>query len=316
MAQNRYINFGDTVLAQRINEISTAIVVPAVLSGATMTVGLGGKSVDISPHKVMLDSLLLTENNTVTLFVPTPPALALPVDPTDYTVVYEHDNQQIQGGVPATLLVREGLIGFDSIPNTTIVGWIRWTGAGTELQKEMFIEAPKLQITNPSDFLSDSIVPPFVPNIFVLSESPDPGATVVTDVFDVANFNTGGTDAIGSLHMLLDNTSASINTITHIFPFVAGVTPPNKIIIEANVPLGGSIAVSLLDEENTEYSVLGSAITNTASQYVQQEFQVLNVDTDKFGQNRPYYVKVITQLNPAKQARISVLGTSSNFLPI
>jgi len=310
MAQQRFINFGDTVLAQRINEISTAIVVPAILEGADMSVGLGGKSVDIAPHKVMLNELLLIEDATINLIV----GDTLPVDPTDYTVIYEHNNQQVQGGVPALLLIIEGLIGFDTLANTVVVGWIRWTGVGTALQPEMFIEAPKLQITNPSEFPADTIVPPFVPRIYVRSESPGSGATVSSDVFDNIAFEAG---QVGAAHMELDNQSASINTITHLFPFVSGIQPPNRIIIEANVPLGGSVTVSLVDEEGTEYSaVSGGIITNTASQYEFREVQILNVDITKFAQNRPYYVQMVTQLNPGKQVQISVVGTSSNFLPV
>jgi hypothetical protein len=310
MAQQRFVNFGDTVLAQRINEISTAIVVPAVLEGAGMSVGLGGKSVNIAPHKVMLNELLLTEDATINLVV----GATLPVDPTDYTVVYEHNNQQVQGGVPALLLIREGLIGFDTLPNTVVVGWIRWTGVGTALQPEMFIEAPKLQITNPAEFPSDTIVPPFVPRIYIRSELPAPGAVISTDVFDAVAFEAG---QVGAAHMDLDNQSASISTITHLFPFVAGLQPPNRVIIETNVPLGGNVTVSLVDEEGTEYSaVSGGSITNTASQFEFREVQILNVDTTKFAQNRPFYVQVATQLNPGKQAQVSIVGSSSNFLPV
>lgn len=310
MAQQRFINFGDTVLAQRINEISTAIVVPAVLEGAEMSVGLGGKSVNIAPHKVMLNELLLIEDATINLVV----GETLPVDSTDYTVVYEHNNQQVQGGVPALLLIREGLIGFDTIPNTVVVGWIRWTGVGTALQPGMFIEAPKLQITNPSEFPADTIVPPFVSRIYARSESPISGAIVITDVFNVVAFDAG---QVGAAHMNLDNQSASINTITHLFPFVSGLQPPNRVIIEANVPLGGNVTVSLVDEEGTEYvAVSNGNITNTASQFEFREVQILNVDTTKFAQNRPYYVQVVTQLNPGKQAQLSIVGASSNFLPV
>jgi hypothetical protein len=229
-------------------------------------------------------------------------------------VVYEHNNQQVQGGVPALLLIREGLIGFDTIPNTVVVGWIRWTGVGTALQPDMFIEAPKLQITNPSEFPADTIVPPFVPRIYVRSESPVVGAVVATDVFNVAALESG---QVGAAHMDLDNQSASINTIKHLFPFVSRLQPPNRIIIEANVPLGGNVTVSLVDEEGTEYPAISNgSITNTASQFEFREVQILNVDATKFAQNRPYYVQVSTQLNPGKQAQISIVGASSNFLPV
>jgi hypothetical protein len=136
-------------------------------------------------------------------------------------------------------------------------------------------------------------------------------------VFDLSAFETGGAPAIGAAHLLLNNTSASINTITHLFPFVSGSEAPNRIIIEANVPLGGTVTVSLIDEEGNEYlPVSGGSIANTGSMYVYREVQILNVDATQFTQNRPFYVQIITQLNPGKQAMISLLGTSSNFLPV
>ncbi len=327
MAQTRYVNFGDTVLAQRINEISTAIVVPAVLEGAEMTVGLGGKSVNIAPHKVMLNALLLIEDATTNLVV----ADTLPVDPTDYTIVYEHNNQQVQGGVPAILLIREGLLGFDSIPNTIVVGWIRWPGTGTQLQPEMFIEAPKLQITNPTEFPADIRVPPFVPKTNVTGtcagvECPVgvtysavattplihteslTGAVDLEDFFDTLTLKSS---------LTLTNPSVSVGAeIVNLVPFAAGLQAPNRIILEAKAPLGGSVEASLVDEEGNEYVSDNPKITNTAGQFEYREMLVINVDATKFAQNRPYFVKLRTKLNASTQAEISIVGTSSNFLPV
>jgi hypothetical protein len=327
MAQTRFVNFGDTVLAQRINEISTAIVVPAVLEGAEMTVGLGGKSVNIAPHKVMLNEILLVEDATTNLVI----ADTLPVDPTDYTIVYEHNNQQVQGGVPALLLVRTGLIGFDSIPNTVVVGWIRWPGTGTQLQQAMFIEAPKLQIKNPTEFPADIKAPPFVPqtNVTVTCSGVECpvgvsyDAVATTPLIYTASV-TGEVNLVDFFNPLdlkasltLTNPSASIGAnIVNLVPFVADLQPPNRIILEAKAPLGGSIEASLLDEEGNEYVADNPKITNTAGQFEYREMLVINVDTTKFAQNRPYFVKLLTKLNSSTQAEVSLVGTSSNFLPV
>lgn len=345
MSQTRFINFGDTVLAQRINEISTAIVVPAVLEGANMSVGLGGKTVDISPHKVMLNELLLIEDSTVSVFIPTPPSTTLPDVPTKYTLVYEHSNQQVQGGVPALLVVKEGIIGFDDLVDTVVIGWIIWPGNGDTLQENQLIEAPKLQITNPSVFPTDIKIPPFVPQvtvdipastvncagancpvdvtyttsalsangsvplIFTRSEFPTVGAISQGDVFNPATLE---------FYLSLENTSPAINTIEHLFPFVAGDEPPNRVLLGANVEIGASVTVALLDTAGNTYSAEGitGTLSNTASSFEFIEVPVLNVDPAFFPPNRQYFVSVITQLNPAKKAFISLVGASSNFLPL
>ena len=56
-------------------------------------------------------------------------------------------------------------------------------------------------------------------------------------------------------------------------------------------------------------------ITNTSSVFEFREMQVKNIDVRKVAQNRPYFVSLTTQLNPGKKAFISIVGTSSNFLP-
>jgi hypothetical protein len=345
MSQTRFVNFGDTVLAQRINEISTAIVVPSVLEGADMSVGLGGKSVDLSPHKVMLNELLLVEDAVLNVFIPTPPATTLPMDATDYTIVYEHTNQQVQGGVPALLVVKEGIVGFDDLPNTVVIGWVRWPGNGAELQATQLVEAPKLQITNPSVFPTDVKIPPFVPLvtvdvpastvncagpncpvdvvyttsaleangavplIFTRSESPTVGAISQGDVFNPSTLES---------YLSLENTSPAINTIEHLFPFVAGATPPSRILLEANVEIGAVVTVALLDTEQNLYPAEGSTgtLTNTSSLFEFIEVPILNVDATFFPPNRQYFVSVTTQLNPTKKAFISLVGASANFLPL
>jgi hypothetical protein len=291
----------------------------------------------------MLNELLLVEDTSTSIFVPTPPATTLPANPTDYTIVYEHNNQQVQGGVPALLVIKEGIIGFTDLPDTVVVGWIRWPGGGGTLEAEMFIEAPKLQVTNPAVFPTDVKVPPFVPQvtvevpstvvvcsgsncpvgssystasvsatgsvslIYTRTEFPSVGAITQGDIFDPLTLE---------LSLGLENTSPAINTIEHLFPFAVGAQAPNRILIEAKVELGASVEVALLDTEGTLYPATDGLITNTASQFEFREVQVLNVDPDKFPQSRQYFVSVTTQLNPAKKAYISLVGTSSNFLPL
>jgi hypothetical protein len=230
----------------------------------------------------------------------------LPQDPTDWTIVYEHINQNIQGGVPAIMLSLEGLFGFDDLANTTVLGWVRYPGGGVPLDVTMFVEAPKLQIGNPSEFPSIVQVPPFVPKVYVQAETPTPGAITQVDGYDPPNLQA---------FMELENTAAAINTIQQFVPFVAGLQPPNRILLEASVELGAAVTASLVSEDGTVFPATNSTITNTSSVFEFREMQVVNVDATKFAQNRPYFVSLSTQLNPGKKAFISIVGTSSNFLP-
>lgn len=305
MAQTRFINFGDTVLASRLNEITQALVVPGVLEGAALSVGVGD-TVVVGPNKVMLNDLLLVEDSSTSLAIANLPTIA-----TDYTIVYEHTDQQVQGGVPAQMLIKEGLFGFESLTDTVVLGWVRWPGGGGGLSTTMFIEAPKLQITNPSEFVSDVMIPPFVPRIHVQTPAVA-GLITATDTYEKVYTPTGGAKA----YMLVTNAASVLDSIVYYVPFVAGVDPPNKIILEVDAEAGASVQAALVDEYGTSYAATLDTITNTSGLFVSREMQVNSVDTTKFSQNRPYFVSLTTQLSASKTASISLVGTSSNFLPV
>lgn len=306
MPQQRYINFGDTVLARRINEISTAIVDKGVLTGANFSVGLTGNSLRVGPNKVMLEELLLIETGNTDLLLGFGNPPTLPQDATDWTIIYEHINQDIQGGVPANMLAVEGIFGFNELANSTVLGWVRYPGGGVPLSAEMFLEAPKLQVRNPQNFSTDIKVPPFVPNIHLISESPSPNSSTQVDKFDVLTLKA---------FMELTNVSASISTITQYFPFAAGPQPSNRILIEASTDLGASVTVSLVSEDGTVFPAENGTISNTSGLFESREVFVLDVEADKFKENRPFFVSLTTQLNPGRKALISLVGVSSNFLP-
>ena len=170
----------------------------------------------------------------------------------------------------------------------------------------MFTEAPKLQIRNPEEFPSDVQLPPFVDNIYIQLEDPTAGAITQEDKYDANNLIA---------FMELENTASAINTIQQLFPFVSKLEAPNRLLVEASVELGASVTASLIAEDGTVFEADNDTITNTSNTFEFREMPVQNVDTTKFEQNRPYFVSITTQLNPGKKALISIVGTSSNFLP-
>jgi len=306
MAQQRFINFGDTILARRINQIATAIVDKGVLSGANFSVGLTGNTLRVGPSKVMLGELLLIETGNTDLILGFGNPPSLPQDPVDWTIVYEHINENVQGGVPALMLAVEGLFGFEDLDNSTVLGWVRYPGGNIPLSPEMFLEAPKIQVTNPQNFTTDVKVPPFVPNTYVFSESPTPGAITKIDEFNPLTLKA---------FMTLTNSSASVGTIVQYFPFVTGPQVPNKLLLEANAELGASVTVSLVAEDGSIFPAQAGTVSNTSGIFEEIEVSVQNVDASKFLPNRPFFVSVTTQLNPGRKAEISLVGASSSFLP-
>jgi len=299
MAQVRFINFGDTVLASRVNSISTGIVAPGILSGGAFSL-FDVSTMTVGPSTVMLTSLLLVEDAPTNIIIPNTQ------DPVDYTIVYEHKNQNVQGGVPAILLRLEGIFEFDELDDTVILGWVRYPGGSIPIDETMFIEAPKLQIRNPSEFPSDLLLPPYTPKIHVQSESPTPGAISQTDVYDSINFKA---------FLELENTNPAINSIVHFYPFAAGLQPPTRIIVEANLELGTSLTITLVAEDGTAFLATNNIMTDTSDVFEFRVMPVIAPEEADFQPNRPYYVSLASQINPGKKIQVSIVGTNTNFLP-
>ena len=299
MSQTRFINFGDTVLANRINEISTSIVEPGVLFGGEFSV-FDLETLSIAPVSVMLPTLLLKEDAPQNIILP------LTSDPEDYTVVYEHINQNIQGGAPANLLLLSGIFAFGDLPNTVILGWIRYPGGSVPLNTSFFIEAPKLRVSNSGSFASNILIPPFLPKIQLNDEFPSPGSITYTDQFDTITKKA---------YIELTNNAVSIQTIEFYFPFTVLNEAPTRIVAEVSADLGAAVTITLVAEDGTTFSPDDNTISNTSGAFEFRELPIVNLDTSKFSQNRPYYVSASVQLNPTRQARISAIGTNTNFLP-
>jgi hypothetical protein len=309
MAQQRFINFGDTVLADRINQISTAIVEAGVLSGAEFSV-FDPETLAVGPSSVMLRTLLLEESVSTYIQL----NYGLSAGAKDYTVVYEHQNQNVQGGVAAQMLILDGIFSFGDLENTVILGWVRYPGGSVALNTSFFIEAPKLRIENPTTFPSDIMLPPYLDKIHVQREWATPGSITQTDVWDSTvdvNFNITYLKA----YLELENTAANEQSIQHLFPFYVVTTPPDRLIAEVSAELSANVKVELIAEDGTVFSAVNNEFNNTSNLFEFREMVVEDMDTSKFAPNRPYYVSLTTQLNAGKKAFISLVGTNINYLP-
>jgi hypothetical protein len=313
MAQQRFINFGDTVLADRINQISTAIVESGVLSGAEFSV-FDAETLTVGPSSVMLPSLLLIESAATNLGASD--GITVGGAAKNWTIVYEHTNQNVQGGAAAALVVKDGIFSFGDLENTVILGWVRYPGGSVPLETGFFIEAPKLQITNPATFPSDIMLPPYLDKIHVQKEWETPGSILQTNGWDPFVEDAEGVYVSGGKAFLeLENTSISIQSIRHLVPFYVVTSPPDRLVVEVSAELQASVTVALVAEDGTIFSATNNTISNTSSLFEFREMTVEDMDDSKFAPDRPYFVSLTTQLNPGKKAFISLVGTNTNYLP-
>lgn len=131
MSQRRFVNFGADANASTVKTINSILAAPQVLRAtAPFFQASAPDQLVVRPHSVIFESgMLLDENETLTFTVPTTFGAA------DYTLLYEHIDEDIIGGTAAIVELRGGLL--DAVPNTVILGWVRYPGGSVQLDPTM-----------------------------------------------------------------------------------------------------------------------------------------------------------------------------------
>lgn len=131
MSQRRYINFGADANASKAKAMNAALAAPQVLRAPEpFLLAVAPDQLLVQPHAVIFEGGLILEETEQTAFtVPTGFSSA------DYTLVYEHVDEDIIGGTAAILELRGGL--FQSLPNSVILGWVRYPGGAVPLEASM-----------------------------------------------------------------------------------------------------------------------------------------------------------------------------------
>lgn len=131
MSQRRFVNFGADANASTVKTINSILAAPQVLRAtAPFFQASAPDQLVVRPHSVIFESgMLLDEDETLAFTVPTSFSAA------DYTLLYEHIDEDIIGGTAATIELRGGLL--DAVPNTVILGWVRYPGGSVQLDPTM-----------------------------------------------------------------------------------------------------------------------------------------------------------------------------------
>jgi len=140
MTQLRLINFGSTADAAKTKTINAQFFGPQVLrASAPFLLAVAPDELQLQPHSVVFaNGVVLVEDEIKTFTIPTLPTAV------DYTLLYQHIDEDIIGGSVATLELRTGL--FESLPNSVILGWIRYPGGSVEIDATMIFRAPTGQV--------------------------------------------------------------------------------------------------------------------------------------------------------------------------
>jgi hypothetical protein len=136
MPQKRSYNYDSNADAASENTISAVLHPKGVYQGMDLTVTSSGGLTLAVGYGLQYNGVLWYESTAVTIpFTP-------PSSNTDYTLVAQHDNRQIFGGVAVTYdLVSDALL--SDIPDGVVLGWVYYRSGGGPLLQSQVVSAPK-----------------------------------------------------------------------------------------------------------------------------------------------------------------------------
>jgi|GEM_PF-3898244 len=152
MSQRRYINFGADANASKVKAVNTVLAAPQVLRApAPFLLAVAPDQLLVQPHAVIFENGIILEETEQTSFtVPTTFGSA------DYTLAYEHIDEDIIGGTAATLELRGGL--FQTLSDSVILGWVRYAGGSVPLTASM-VFANRVGQLRPTNLTRESFGP-------------------------------------------------------------------------------------------------------------------------------------------------------------
>jgi hypothetical protein len=131
MSQKRFLDYGTTADASKTKVMHAQLFAPQVLrADAPMFSAVVPDQLLINPHAVMFDSGVILVEDEVTI-----KTIATTFNSANYTVYYEHVDEDLIGGVAAILRVAAGLL--RAVSNGVVLGWVVYPGGSVPLANSM-----------------------------------------------------------------------------------------------------------------------------------------------------------------------------------
>jgi len=224
--------------------------------------------------------------------------------PTDYTVYYDHTDQDVSGGVSAALTLQAGLLTGDVVSGV-ILGYIRYPGGAIPLSLAHFVQAPPLQLgsVKPKRETADWVVP--VRNHGYMITNTSGGVITITDTFDISGPKP-------EMYIKLRNNSLSVGNVTLTFPFKVMDIPYAILQMIISTDINASIIPSAIDSSGNS-SVLSAAFSGNPNLVLQT---VALPRTLVQTPNTIIYLQLQLTVAVNKEVKIQALGLNTFNLPI
>ena len=141
MSQQRLLVYGQLIETDDLPTAVANLMAPGRLTGMNFSVS-SVDSMYISGGSCLLpDGILVIENETKTLLVPTSSFAAT------YTIIYQLEDTTTLGGSAALLTLVSGYLRQENLTDATVLGWINYPGGAIPINASMFIQPSYIRIT-------------------------------------------------------------------------------------------------------------------------------------------------------------------------
>ena len=298
MTQRRIQDFGSPIVASSLKKMNSSYTKAARLSGFAFSVD--------GPDRLRINPGTAVTNRGVLIIEDEPKFLNIvnTSSPTDYTVYYDHTDQDVTGGVAAALTLAAGLL-TPAVVSGVILGYVRYPGSSAPLATSHFVQPPELQIGRVTPTKEDAhwIVPVNSADYLVTGSSG--GAIDITSVWDIS-----GTKP--EMYMKFRNNSLSTGTKTIVIPFKVGGGPYALLQLALATDINAALTPSIIDSAgNTE--VLSAAFSGTPALTLHS---VVLPRTLTQTPNTLIYLQLQTQMAVGREVKLQALGLNTYNLPV
>lgn len=299
MTQRRIQDFGSPIVASSLKKMNASYVDAARLSGFSFSVD--------GPDRLRVNPGTCVTNQGVIILEDEPKFLTIinTSTPTDYTVYYDHTDQDVTGGVSATLTLSTGLL-IPAVVSGAILGYIRYPGGSVPLASPHFVQPPELQIGKVLPTREDAnwVIP--INSFGYLVTAATGGTIDVTSVWDVS------IPATPSMYLKLRNNSLTTGTKTLMFPFKVGGSPFALLQMIIGTDINAALTPNIIDTAGN-VQVLSATFSGSPTLSLQS---VALPRTLIQTPNKLVYLQLQMQMATSREIKIQAVGLNQYNLPV
>jgi hypothetical protein len=299
MTQRRIKDYGTLAEASDLKQMLYALARSSVLQGLRFGVAGTSKMRVLPGTAVTHEGTMIIEDEPLEIDVP------VTSNPQDYTVYYEHIDQDISGGEPAILRLGNGILNPNDIKGV-VLGYVRYPGSAVPMSTAFFEQEPERNLKNyiPNRQNADWVIP-LKGNGYLVTATSGSSLTI-TDFWDTVNNQY-------SLKLQNNVNSPSLATAIFTLPFKVGSTPFALFQAKMQVDLGATVEFKMIDS-------LGDLIDITAIPLdAQADFFLYSLSIPTQASQNPndiIYLQMIVNISYTRMVKIQGIGLSQYNLPI